>query len=195
MLRRASIVVMVLCIVSLVTGAFGDKIKQKVPSPSVEDQLKSLVEPGPKVAKPAKPKEDQVDIKFTPSNAEIRIWKNAGWVTVHNQRIDPRLGHEGAGVPYDHAMMAQYFDWKNGEKPPEKKVIFVVIQQSHGWTALDGETGKPIAGMQCTHYYHFLVDPASAKVVKDDAGISQVFFGLPSQKKQKPPPDPEQRKV
>ena len=150
--------------------------------------------PEPAQAVPAPPKEGELDMQFTPTNAQIRVWQKQKWITIHNQRIDPGMRPNAAGVLYDHKTMAQYFKWAKSEKEPRKGVYFVLIQQSHGWMAFDGDNKKPIAGFNCMHFYHFIVDPVSAKVVKHHIGNQQSHFE-PEKPKQQKPEKPKTDKV
>ena len=145
-------------------------------------------------ANPVPPKDGDLDMQFTPNNAQIRVWQKAKWVTIHNQRIDPNMRPNAAGVLYDHKAMAQYFKWAKSEKEPRKGVYFVLIQQSHDWMAFDGDNKKPIAGFNCMHFYHFIVDPVSAKVVKHHIGNQQSHFE-PEKPKQQKPEKPKTDKV
>ncbi|OGJ72128.1 hypothetical protein A2454_06655 [Candidatus Peribacteria bacterium RIFOXYC2_FULL_55_14] len=191
MVRKTAIVLMALCFVVLVSRTFGDKTKPKVPSPPgfPDGQFKSF-------PKAEKPKEGKVDVLFTPTAAQIRVWKAQKWVTVKELPMHPNLERDSAGIPYNHKEMAQYFEWEKEEKPPAQQVIFVIIQQKRLSLGRDIHSGEIVAGMFIVNFYHCLVDPKSATVVKEDAGANVVYFR--KQKKEevpKLPPDAELRKA
>lgn len=191
MVRKSAIVLMVLCFVVLVSRTFGGKTKQKMPNPpAVEGQLKSL-------PKAEKPKEGKVDVLLTPTLAKIRVWKAEKWVTVKELPLNPNLERDSAGIPYNHKEMAQYFEWEEGEKPPAEQVIFVVIQQKSLSLGRDIHTGEVMAGLFTVNFFHCLVEPKSATVVKEDAGTNIVYFRKPKKEEvpKPPPPNPELRKA
>lgn len=159
-------------------------------------------QPQPPRAQPAgpaeaeKPHEDgDVDVHVTPGEAEIRVWRTQkkGWVRVKKVELD-RMDTRTAGLPYKHDLFGQYFAWEKGEKPPAQKVIFVIIQQAHPIAVANPKTKIVFFGT-CTHFHHFLVDPKTGKVVKEQKGANQAFAPRvqPKPAEEKPKPEPKKK--
>lgn len=150
----------------------------------------------PKVRAEKQPEDGDVDVVVTPGNAEIRVWKTRekGWVKVKKVELEP-LNTRTAGVPYKHELFGQYFPWGEDEKPPAQEVIFVIIQQTHPIVIADINTKEIKAVGTCTHFMHFLVDPKTAKVIKEFEGANQAFLPppVPKPKKEQPKPAPKKK--
>jgi hypothetical protein len=148
-------------------------------------------------AEAEKPHDDgDIDVHVTPGEAEIRVWRTRtkGWVRVKKVELAPANART-AGLPYKHDLFGQYFEWAKGEKPPAQDVIFVIIQQAHPIAVANPKTKIVFFGT-CTHFHHFLVDPKTGKVVKEQEGANQVFGPVPKPPaKEKPKPKKKPRRA
>lgn len=193
----AALAACLLIVLSSTTSTLAkDGTRPKVPRPpSASELAEELLKPEnlkQELQEPQKPPEEgQVDVLFTPDSATIRVWKAQKWVTVRKLPLNPKACHDGAGIPYNHKEMKQFFEWEEKETPPKKKVTFVVVQQKYHSQGLDPKTGEVMALVFVVNFYHCLVDPNEAKVVKEDFGSNVVYLRKVPGPKEEPESKPE----